>query len=190
MSQVSNKFLKEMPTLTLKGNNTGGTANPLDLTVSQVQSMLSIPVANLWAVYTPTITGYGTVSSAKGTYKQVGDTLHVKIYFVAGTVASSLASFTLPGGFTLSNNTSTKIPVSNTTSQSGVVCGSYVANSVDTNLTNDWSGPVITAPATSTSIIYVGKTSSAVGSSLIPANGNATCESTGIFSLECEVILA
>ncbi len=189
MSKITNKFLAQAPANTLKGNNTGSTANVSDLTVSQIQSMLGLTSSN-WAVYTPTITGYGTVSSVKGTYKQIGDSLHVKIYFVAGTVASSLASFTLPGGFTLSSNTSTKIPISNTTSQSGIVCGGYVANTVDTNLTNSWSGPVLTAPATSTSLIYVGVTSSAVGSSLIPANGNATCESTSTFSLECEVILA
>lgn len=189
MSKISNKFLAQAPTLTLKGNNTGGTANVTDLTVSQVQTMLGLTIGT-WAVYTPTITGYGTVSSAKGTYRQVGDSLYVKLYFVAGTVTSTLASFSLPGGFTLSSNTSTKLPISNTTSQSGIVCGSYVANTVDTNLTNAWMGPVLTAPATSTSLIYVGITSSAVGSSLIPAAANKTCESTSTFSLECELILA
>ncbi len=40
MSQVKNRFLAQMPTLTLKGNNTGSTANPQDLTVSQVNAML------------------------------------------------------------------------------------------------------------------------------------------------------
>lgn len=38
---VSNSKLAQMPTLTLKGNNTGGTANALDLTVAQVNSMLT-----------------------------------------------------------------------------------------------------------------------------------------------------
>jgi hypothetical protein len=40
---VTNGKLAQMPTLTIKGNNTGGTANALDLTVTQVQSMLSVP---------------------------------------------------------------------------------------------------------------------------------------------------
>ena len=39
---VSNANLAAMPTLTLKGNNTGGSATPQDLTVSQVNTMLGI----------------------------------------------------------------------------------------------------------------------------------------------------
>jgi hypothetical protein len=42
---VSNGKLAQAPTLTLKGNNTGGTADVSDLTVSQVQSMLSVPTS-------------------------------------------------------------------------------------------------------------------------------------------------
>jgi hypothetical protein len=45
MSQIVNKFLAQMPADTLKGNNTGSTANAADLTVSQVQTMLSIPTS-------------------------------------------------------------------------------------------------------------------------------------------------
>lgn len=40
---VTNGKLAQMATLTVKGNNTGGTANAIDLTVTQTQTLLSIP---------------------------------------------------------------------------------------------------------------------------------------------------
>lgn len=43
---VTNAKMAQMATLTIKGNNTGGSSNPLDLTVSQVQSMLAIPTSS------------------------------------------------------------------------------------------------------------------------------------------------
>lgn len=46
MSKIQNKFLAKVPTLTLKGNNTGATTNPTDLTVSQVNTMLGTLVAS------------------------------------------------------------------------------------------------------------------------------------------------
>lgn len=60
---VSNAKLAQMPTLTIKGNNTGGTANALDLTVSQVQSMLSLSGTNSGDV---TLTAVGSSPNANG----------------------------------------------------------------------------------------------------------------------------
>lgn len=47
MSKVVNKFLAQTPTLTLKGNNTGGTANVTDLTVAQVNAILPVFTSSL-----------------------------------------------------------------------------------------------------------------------------------------------
>lgn len=75
---VSNAKLAQMPTLTIKGNNTGGTANALDLTVAQVNAILpvftsvlngSVPASGggttnfLRADGTWAVAGSGTVSS-------------------------------------------------------------------------------------------------------------------------------
>ena len=56
-----------------------------------------------WTSYTPTVSGFGTVSQLNALYRRVGGNLEVNIFFVTGTTASSTASVTLPSGLTISS---------------------------------------------------------------------------------------
>lgn len=198
MSQIQTKFIANnavtnaklfaAPSNTIKGNNTGSSANVVDLSVAQAQSLLNITLLNDWATYTPTITGFGTVSAAKGSYKQIGDSLFLKIFFVAGTVTSTTATFTLPPVFTLATSL-TKVPVANTISTPGLACGSYTADSNTNNNFGTWQGAIITAPGTSTSLIYAASSITDLTGLLRPANANAICDIGSAFTLQCELIL-
>ena len=87
MSQISTKFLQnnavtnaklaQMATLTIKGNNTGGTANPIDLTVAQVNAILPVFTSTLNGL--APFSGGGTVNflRADGTWTTVSLTTNV-----------------------------------------------------------------------------------------------------------------
>lgn len=104
---ITNTMLAQMSTLTIKGNNTGGTANATDLTVAQVNTILPIFTSTLngltpasgggttnflradgtWAAAgTPTFTA-PTVQkflSGSGTYTKPANVLYIKVTMAGG----------------------------------------------------------------------------------------------------------
>lgn len=56
---ITNDKLAQAATLTIKGNNTGGTANVIDLTASQVKAILAMLASD--TAYTPAVPGNWTV---------------------------------------------------------------------------------------------------------------------------------
>lgn len=92
---VTNAKLAQMPTLTLKGNNIGGTANALDLTVSQVNTMLGAITSIGTFNNTSTANGLDITSSVL--------TLHAADGTNPGAV--STGTQTLAGAKTFTGNT-------------------------------------------------------------------------------------
>jgi hypothetical protein len=57
-----------------------------------------------WTAYTPTFTGFGTVSAATVFWKRIGDTLHIRGRFTLGTTTATEARMSLPSGLTSSGS--------------------------------------------------------------------------------------
>lgn len=61
-------------------------------------------VATDWIEYTPTFTGFGTVSSVKSFYRRVGDSLELDVKWSNGTPTSTEARCSLPTGMTVDSS--------------------------------------------------------------------------------------
>lgn len=120
-----------------------------------------------WQSYTPTFSaGLGSVTGITFQYRRVGSSMQLSGRFQTGTVAASLASFSLPAGLTV-----------NSTALGGTfnsVVGQYLRGIGAVTQNN--SGAIVVAPATSTSNVYFGG-----GYSTDNQNPQGTQNGSGIF---------
>lgn len=149
-----------------------------DFVLGPQTAPLGVPASDPVA-YTPSISaGAGTVTSTSFTYQRLADRVIIAGSFTTGSVAGSLVSISLPSGLSL--NTS-KLSIANTTSNPGVVVGEYVGGT-----TTGHTGAVVTATATSTTLVYLaGNVASAA--ELTPANGTSALSSTEIVSVNINI---
>lgn len=99
-NSVENSHLYPMAAGTIKGNNTGGTANPVDLTATQVAGILGTNIG-AWTAWTPTVTQSTSVSVTvtRAVYAQHGKTVHVMADLAvtgSGTAANAVVIGGLP----------------------------------------------------------------------------------------------
>lgn len=65
----------------------------------QKQAPSGAPVTD-WVSYTPSFTGFGTVTAINAWWRRVGDSIEISGTFTTGTPDSSIAQITLPNGWT------------------------------------------------------------------------------------------
>jgi len=115
--------------------------------------------------YTPTYgTGFGTVTNNSAQWRRVGRNMEILASCTVGTAAATIPTISLPTNATLD---STKLTITaNTTSNPGNGVGLW-----NTSNSSNAGGRVVTAPGTSTSLLYccVGNFGTAGSTGLTPA---------------------
>ena len=117
-SAIDNSYLSAMPALTLKGNNTGNSAQPQDLTVSQTMSMLGAAT-----LASPHFTGTPTAPTPSQTDNstQIATTAYVQSQgYVPNTVSINAGTGLSGGGTLAASRTLSLAPISTGTILSNI----------------------------------------------------------------------
>lgn len=167
-ASITNAQLATMPTLTIKGNNTGGASTPIDLTAAQVWVMLGGQIFTA-AAGTSSFVQNGSGSTAAGNYAgAVGQ----------GNVASGLNSFAQGNGNTTSGARASASGNANTASGSNskAVGNGNVASGV-----NSFAGG-ISSTASGTQSFAFGEGVTASGNNSIALGEDVTASREGEFA--------
>lgn len=111
--------------------------------------------------YTPTFgAGFGTPTNVSLFHWRTGKFLNVSGAFTSGTTSAAIGSISLPNGLTID---ASALGINNTTSNPGQEVGRFNYPAVD------GFGNIVTAPATSTSVVYFA-TNNGTGTRLTPTS--------------------
>jgi hypothetical protein len=86
--------------ITHEGTAAGEILYYSDVLITPDSNTVSGPIIGEWTAYTPTFTGFGTVSGLAAFYKQSGSSIIIKCKFTTGTCTSTEARISLPSGLT------------------------------------------------------------------------------------------
>jgi hypothetical protein len=84
-----------------------GTVYVDDAYVGTDAGIADVSIITPWASYTPTFTGFGTVSTQSFLWRQVGSNIEIQGRFASGTPTATEARITLPGGYSAASTYTT-----------------------------------------------------------------------------------
>lgn len=165
-----NNNASSAPLTTFAGNvgwsNSDVESGTFTVRVNELQASTPVTIINPnigpWQTYTPTFTGFGTVSTQSFQWRQVGESIEISGRFTCGTTTATEARISLPNSLVSSSNYATLECI-------GFGASSVVGRSVS----------VLIEP--STTYMTFGGIESAVGS-LTKRNGNALASATDFIS--------
>jgi hypothetical protein len=118
----------------ISGTMSSGTVTPGSITgtvyvddayVGTDAGIADVSIITPWVAYTPTFTGFGTVTIQNFRWRQVGGSVEIEGRFTAGTTTATEARISLPNSYTSSSAYNTLEPVGIVTQAGNLAGGLY-----------------------------------------------------------------